>query len=87
MSVPSRLRPTAIQRPASDPSLRDAGIRTRPDGRSRNIGQELDLVLELREWNRLRWKVMGSAFRSGSAFGDDSGKMAYGAFAKVEFPF
>jgi hypothetical protein len=49
--------------------LRDATIRRQPAGRKRGIGHEVDLVVGLEEWKHVEVKLVGAAFRAGSAFG------------------
>ena len=48
--------------------LRDAEIRRQPAGRKRGIGQEIDLVIGLEEWEHLEIELIGAAFRAGPAF-------------------
>ena len=58
--------------------LFDTNLRADPNGLNRFIGQEIDLVIGIREWgNRFDLEVIGSAFRAGDAFGDAAGEMSY----------
>ncbi len=59
----------------------------RPGGTRRTIGQELDLVLGLEEWEQLEIEIVGSIFRSGSAFERLSGEFAYGGFIRMDWNF
>jgi hypothetical protein len=67
--------------------LRNAEIDGELTGRDRSIGQGLDLVLAVEEWERFEFEIVGSMFRAGSAFGDQSGDLTYGGFAEVRFLF
>lgn len=67
--------------------LRDTGIRAQPRGRDRSIGHEIDAVLGLEEWERVRIEIIGAVFRAGDAYDDLRGELAYGATAKFEFVF
>jgi alginate production protein len=67
--------------------LRSSGLRARPTGQSRSLGQEVDLVLVLEEWRYLRLKAVGSLFQAGSAFDELRGELAWGAGLKLELGF
>jgi len=67
--------------------LRDTRIRAAPIGRHRGLGQELDFVVGLEEWERIELEVVASVFRAGRAFGPLSGEFAFGGFVKMEFNF
>ena len=69
------------------PFLRDGRIEVELDGDSRDVGHEVDLVLAVEEWERLELQLLGSVFRSGSAFGDQSGELTYLAGAAVRISF
>lgn len=68
-------------------SLREAGIRTAPLGEDPDLGQGLDAVLTLREWDPFRIEALASAFRAGRAYGEEAGVLAWGAGLKVELGF
>lgn len=67
--------------------LRSDSIDAELDGRSRGIGQSLDVVLAAEEWEHFGVSLRGSAFRSGDAFGADSGETAYQAFVALRLYF
>jgi hypothetical protein len=68
-------------------SLRDASIRTELDGRHRDFGQELDLVLALEEWERFEIQMRAAAFRAGPAFGAAEGDWSYAGYLAVLLAF
>ena len=59
-------------------SLRDARLETEFDGRHRDVGDGLDLVLAIEEGERFEIEISGSVFRSGRAWGARSGEWAFG---------
>lgn len=67
--------------------LRDSLLDVELDGRNRDLGQEIDLVLDLEEWTRLELHFAVSGFRAGRAFGADSGNWAYGGGLRVNYAF
>lgn len=67
--------------------LRNARIRANPEGRSANIGQELDVVVGLEDWEPFEIEAVVSAFRAGSAYGSLAGNMAYAFFLNVDYNF
>jgi alginate production protein len=67
--------------------LRDVNINVNPNGVSRDIGQEVDLVMNFREWKRLELGVTGAIFDPGKAFGDQKNDMAYSIFFDVNYNF
>jgi hypothetical protein len=67
--------------------LRARGIRIAPDGEHPSIGQELDLVLGFEAWRNRRIELVGSMFRAGPAFGEQHGRLAFGASALFELAF
>ncbi len=64
--------------------LRSTRLRTRPKGKRRQLGREVDLVFGWEEFERLRIKLIGSMFRAGSAFGSKSGEIARRAEFELE---
>jgi alginate production protein len=68
-------------------SLRDARIGTELTGDHRGIGQEIDLVLAIEEWERLELEFIAAGFRAGPAFGTDEGRWSYGGFLAVRWAF
>ncbi len=67
--------------------LRDVNINANPNGRSRDIGQEVDVAMNFREWKRLELGVTGAVFDPGKAFGDQSKDLAYSIFFDVNYNF
>ncbi|MGQ0592777.1 MAG: hypothetical protein ACT4QB_09040 [Gammaproteobacteria bacterium] len=72
-----RLRIRLVE-PAS--SLRNARLEVALTGRHRGLGEEIDLVLALEEWDRFEFAVIGSAFRAERAFGEAHDEWSYAAF-------
>jgi hypothetical protein len=68
-------------------SLTDARLEAELDGRDRDLGHEVDLVLALEEWERLEFTFAVSAFRAGRAFGPDRGTWSFGAFGAMRIAF
>jgi alginate production protein len=77
----------AYRQAAASESLPDARIEATLGGRDRDLGQELDLVLALEEWERLEFLVVGSVFRAGDAFGPERGTWSYGGAFAVRVAF
>lgn len=67
--------------------LRDSLLEATLDGRHRSLGQGLDLVLALEEWERLEFLFIAGALRAGPAFGRDRGRWSYGGFASMKIAF
>jgi hypothetical protein len=74
------------QQHASD-ELRDARIDADLTGRSPDVGDELDLVFGFEHWKHLELELVGSAFRSGDAFGELADEWAYAFIGKVNYNF
>jgi len=68
-------------------ALRNARIETPLDGRSRALGEEVDVVLAVEEWERFEVQVQASAFRAGKAFGTKAGDWSYGGFVALRIAF
>jgi len=56
-------------------------------GRHRGLGEEIDLVLALEEWERFELDVIGSAFRAGRAFWEAQDEWSYAAFLTMLVAF
>jgi alginate production protein len=67
--------------------LRDSLLEIELNGRDRDLGQELNLVLSLEEWERFELHLAAAAFRAGRAFGEDHGKWAYGGGVVLKYAF
>jgi hypothetical protein len=68
-------------------SLRDARIEAELNGRDRDVGHELDLVLALEEWERFELELIAAGFRAGDAFGPKQGTWSYGGLVVLRFAF
>jgi hypothetical protein len=68
-------------------SLRGDALDLELTGADRDLGQAVDLVLALEEWERLEFELIGSAFRAGDAFGEGRGRWTWGAFVAGRFAF
>jgi hypothetical protein len=67
--------------------LRDAALELEPTGRSRGVGQGLDLVLAIEEWERFELELIGSAFRGGRALGDEQGSFSAAGLVALRIAF
>jgi hypothetical protein len=67
--------------------LRDSSLEAALDGRHRDLGQAIDLVLAVEEWERYEFHVGLSAFRAGAAFGPDDGNWSFGGFVDFAINF
>jgi hypothetical protein len=68
-------------------ALRDARLEFELNGESRELGDEIDVVLALEEWERLEFEFVGAAFRASQAFGRARDAWSYGGFAAVRYAF
>ncbi len=68
-------------------SLRDNGLDPELTGTSRNVGQGVDVVLALEEWERVELEVIGSGFRSGDAFAAHPRSWAWGGLFEIRIAF
>jgi hypothetical protein len=69
------------------PFLRQARIETDPTGTSKDIGDELSLLAELRKWENLEIDLAAAVFESGDAFGVSAGERAKSLFVKLIYEF
>ena len=67
--------------------LRSARIDADPEGESRAIGQEWNVVIGIEEWEQVEIEWVGAIFRAGSAYGELSGELAYSISLKVDINF
>jgi alginate production protein len=65
------------------PYLRGDRLRVNPTGVSTDIGTAVDLILAFEEWEHWRIKLIGSAFRAGSAFGEREGQTVFDGDLKI----
>ncbi len=68
-------------------SLRDSRLEVTLDGNDRELGQEVDAVLALEEWDTVELHLTASAFEAGRAFGDHSGVWSYGGSISLRIAF
>jgi hypothetical protein len=68
-------------------SLRDASLEVALDGRHRELGDAIDLVLAVEEWERYEFHVALAGFRAGRAFGADQGTWSIGGFVDFAVNF
>ncbi len=71
----------------TEPFLRNARLRAEPKGDSRDIGQELNIVIGLEEWKRLELELTLGMFRAGEAYGELEGETAWNAIFKMNYNF
>lgn len=69
------------------PFLRDVGFKRDPDGRHRSIGQELDVVLGLEDWDPFEIEIIGALFRTGAAFAPDENHLSSLGILQVRLNF
>jgi alginate production protein len=69
------------------PFLRDTGIDAEPTGDSREIGEEISLVLQLREWEDLEMEMIAGRFKAGRAYGAGAEERANRLFFKLIYEF
>ncbi len=62
-------------------------LRIDPDGQHTFLGDEIDIVLGLEEWEKLELELVGSVFRAGDAFADREGDLSYFINLKVNYNF
>ena len=67
--------------------LRDSRLEFDLTGESEDLGDGIDLVLALEEWERLEFELVAAAFRAGRAFGDERGTWSVGGFFATRFAF
>jgi len=68
-------------------SLRDSRLEFDLTGESEDLGDGIDLVLALEEWERLEFELVAAAFRAGRAFGDERGTWSVGGFFAMRIAF
>ena len=68
-------------------NLRNANINADPNGIDRDIGQEVNVIANFREWKNLELGVEGAVFDPGKAFGTEASGLAYSIFLGVNYNF
>jgi hypothetical protein len=69
------------------PFLRDTKLDAKPTGLNGDLGEELDLVISLDEWEHFQVQFVAGLFRAGDAFGPSSGETAGTVFLKLRYSF
>jgi hypothetical protein len=69
------------------PFLRETRIEADPTGNSKDIGEELSLLVELRKWENLEIDLAAAIFESGDAFGIRASKHVKSVFVKLAYEF
>ncbi len=68
-------------------SLRDAELEAELTGIHRRVGDAVDLVFALEEWERFELEFTAAAFRASHAFGAQSGDWSYGGALILRYAF
>ena len=68
-------------------NLRNANINTNPNGLNTDIGQEVNVIANFREWKNLELGIEGAVFDPGKAFGNEASGLAYSIFFDVNYNF
>lgn len=68
-------------------SLRNANLNADPNGKSRDIGQEVNVIANFREWKNLEIGIEGAVFDPGKAFNKDTNDLAWSVFFDVNYNF
>lgn len=69
------------------PFLRATGIDVEPTGESKDIGQEVSLVVQLRKWEDLQMDVIAGSFKAGRAYGAAANERSNRLFFKLIYEF
>jgi hypothetical protein len=69
------------------PFLREARIDIEPTGESKDIGEEISVVAEFRNWEDVEIDVIAGSFKAGSAYGAAAGERANRLFFKLIYEF
>lgn len=67
--------------------LRGARIESQPTGQDKDIGREISLLAEFREWEHLKVALAAATFRAGKAFGAAAGERANSIFLELTYDF
>ena len=67
--------------------LRDARIDLRPTGQDHDLGREISLLVEMREWENLKVVLAAATFQAGNAFGTAAGERANSLFLELTYEF
>ncbi len=75
------------QRVDPERGLHDQELDATLDDRHHNLGNGVDLVLALEEWERLEFTFALAALRAGDAFTERPNTWSYGGFAAIRYAF
>jgi hypothetical protein len=67
--------------------LRESDIEADPEGVSKSVGDEFDLVVNIEQWEDYEVEFSGSMFHAGDAFGPLSGETAYRLMMEINYLF
>ena len=67
--------------------LRDGELDAEPTGTNRNIGDELDIILGIEEWEHWEIELVGAIFWAGDAFGSFANETAKSLIFKINYNF
>jgi alginate production protein len=67
--------------------LRNANINEDPNGKNRDIGQEINVIANFREWKNLELGLEGAIFDPGAAFDKDNNDLAWSIFFDFNYNF
>ncbi len=67
--------------------LRNAALDESPAGINTDIGEELDLIVNIEEWNQWELEFITAAFKAGSAFENDSGEIIMKYLFRLNYYF
>jgi alginate production protein len=68
-------------------NLRNANLNASPTGLDSDIGQEVNVIANFREWKNLELGIEGAVFDPGKAFGNEASGLAYSIFFDVNYNF
>ncbi|MFQ6024270.1 MAG: alginate export family protein [Acidiferrobacterales bacterium] len=69
------------------PFLRGSALDIEPTGESKDIGDEISLVVELRKWEDLEMDIIAGSVKAGRAYGAAAGQRSNRLFFKVIYEF
>lgn len=67
--------------------LRNANINVSPNGLNTDIGQEVNVIANFREWKNLELGIEGAVFDPGKAFDKETNDLAFSIFFDVNYNF
>ena len=67
--------------------LHDSRLDAELTGEARDVGEALDIVLGIEEWETVQFELRASFFKTGAAFGDDRDEWLHGGFFAFKYAF